>query len=234
MFFVLNKKTLRLLFLFCVIVLSSFFVSASTKIVSSSPADKYCVVLDAGHGGIDCGSVGKSGVFERDLNLSITQKLKKLLSTLNILVVETRKTQDGLYKTFASGFKQKDMKERKKIIDSSNADLVVSIHMNYFKDSSAHGAQVFYKPGCQKSKILAKTTQDLFQKNLYKARKEALKGDFYILTCSEIPGILVECGYLSNNEEEALLITEEYQNKLAYQIFCGIVSFFDIKTIENN
>ncbi len=219
--------------MFCVIILSSFFVCASTKVTSIRPANKYCVVLDAGHGGIDGGSVGESGIFERDLNLSVTQKIKGLLNTLNIDVVETRKTQDGLYGEFAHGFKQKDMKERKKIIDSSNADLVVSIHMNYFKDSSAHGAQVFYKPGCLKSKTLAGTTQNLFQKNLFKARKEPLKGDFFILTCSEKPGILVECGYLSNREEEALLISQEYQNKLAYQIFCGIVSFFDIKTIEN-
>lgn len=234
MLLVINKKILRFIFFFLCVVFSSCLVYFSTTITFSSSLRTYCVVLDAGHGGIDGGSVGSLGVFERDLNLKVTKKIKKLLNTLNIDVVETRKTEQGLYGVFASGFKQKDMKERKKIIENSNADLVVSIHMNFFEDKSACGAQAFYKPKSALSKTLAENMQNLFLKNLENARKSALAGDYYILTCSDKPGVLVECGYLSNPKEEKLLVDETYQNLLAYQIFCGIVQFFDIKVVENN
>lgn len=234
MFFFVNKNVFRGAFLFCLVLVSSFMVYSVTNLVSAVPKSNFCVVLDAGHGGVDGGSQGKSGVYERDINLSVVKKIKSLLNTLNINVMETRKTEEGLYGVFARGFKTKDMKERQKIIQNSNADLVVSIHMNYFKDDSAKGSQVFYKPSSQISQKLAENLQELFIKNLPNARKSALKGDFFILTCSSKPGILVEGGYLSNPDEEKLLITDEYQNLLAYQIFCGIVSFFDIKTTEDN
>ena len=234
MLFFINKNVFRIVFLFCAIVLSSFMVYSVTSFVSAVPQSDFCVVLDAGHGGIDGGSRGDSGIFERDINLCVTKKIKNLLNTLNIKTVETRTTEEGLYGIFARGFKQKDMKERQKIINNSNADLVVSIHMNYFQDKTAKGAQVFYKPHSKISQELATNIQNLFVKKFPEARKSPAVGDFYILTCSSKPGILVEGGYLSNHEEERLLITDEYQNKLAYQIFCGIVSFFDIKTINNN
>ncbi len=234
MLFFINKNMLRVLLLVCLIAISSIMAYSVSSLVSAVPKSQYCVVLDAGHGGIDGGSRGKSGVYERDLNLAVTKKIKKLLNTLGVDVIETRKTEDGLYETFVHGFKQKDMKERRKIIQNSNAQLVVSVHMNYFGDSKARGAQVFYKPNSEISKGLAENMQKLFVNNLVEARKTPSKGDFFILTCTDKPGVLVECGYLSNSEEETLLLSEEYQNKLAYQIFCGIVSFFDIKMTENN
>ena len=234
MFLVVNKKFFRFLFLFCLVILGSFMTFSVTQFVSATPKSSFCVVLDAGHGGIDGGSQGKSGVYERDINLSVAQKVKKLLQTLQVGVVETRTTEEGLYGVFASGFKQKDMKERQKIINNSNADLVVSIHMNYFDDESARGAQVFYKPNSEISKGLAENMQKLFVNNLVNARKAPLKGDYFILTCSDKPGVLIEGGYLSNPEEEMLLVSEDYQNKLAYQIFCGIISFFDIKLDMSN
>ena len=104
--------------------------------------------------------------------------------------------------------------------------------MNYFADETAKGAQVFFKPHSQISKKLAENMQNLFVKNLVDARKTPLSGDYYILTCTSKPGVLIEGGYLSNPEEEGLLITKEYQNRLAYQIFCGIISFFDIKNLN--
>lgn len=234
MFLVLNKKFMRCVLLICIIVFSIFSVHSVSHIVSAFPSSNYCVVLDAGHGGIDGGSKGDLGIFERDLNLSVTKKIKHLLNTLNIDVIQTRTTEEGLYGTFARGFKNKDMKARQQIIQNSNADLVVSIHMNFFQDKKVMGAQVFYKPNSNVSKTLAVNMQNLFVKNLEGAKKSPAKGDFFILTCIQKPGILVECGYLSNSEEEKLLVSKDYQNKLAYQIFCGIVSFFDIKMVENN
>ncbi|MBR1925527.1 MAG: N-acetylmuramoyl-L-alanine amidase [Clostridia bacterium] len=206
----------------------------ATQKVSAVPSKEFCVVIDAGHGGIDGGSVGKLGVFERDLNLKVAKKLEGFLTALNIKVVQTRQTQQGLYSVFASGFKKKDMKERQKIIQNSNADLVVSIHMNFFSDSKSCGAQAFYKQNSPQSKMLASFMQELFIKNLYNARKAPLSGDFYILNCTEKPGVLIECGYLSNEEEEKLLISDEYEQKVAYQIFCGIVKFLGINNSANN
>ena len=234
MFLVINKKVLNIIVLFCMIIVFSGVSYYTTQKVSSVPIQEFCVVLDAGHGGIDGGSVGKLGVFERDLNLKVAQKVEKFLTSLNIKVVQTRRTQDGLYENFVHGFKKEDMKQRQKIIENSNADLVVSIHMNYFSDSSSCGAQAFYKQNSTESKMLANFMQELFIKNLYKARKAPLSGDFYILNCTEKPGVLVECGYLSNEEEEKLLVSEDYQHKVAYQIFCGIVKFFGINNSANN
>ena len=167
-------------------------------------------------------------LFERDINLSISKKVESLLKTLNIEVVQTRTTEDGLYGVFASGFKMRDMKARKAIIEEANPDLVVSIHLNSFTSSTSKGAQVYYKPNSEISKELAEKMQNLFAKNLENSRTECFEGDFYILTCTKKPGILVECGFLSNPEEEQLLITDDYQQKVAYQIFCGIVSYFDL------
>ena len=147
MFIILKRKSIALFFLFCAtILLSGLLYPLSQSTTTSSPASALCVVLDAGHGGIDGGSQGSTGVYERDINLAITNKIETLLNNMGISVVQTRRTQDGLYGVFASGFKMRDMKERKRIIEESGADLVVSIHMNYFSDSSAKGAQIFYKP----------------------------------------------------------------------------------------
>lgn len=229
MFLVFSKKIIASICGFCMLLVVTSTMYQSTQVlVSASPSKGFCVVLDAGHGGIDGGSQGKSGVYERDLNLKIANKLQGLLTSLNANVVQTRTSQEGLYGVFASGFKKKDMQARKKIIEKAQPDLVVSIHMNFFEDSSAKGAQVFFKPNDETSKNLAQNMQNLFQKNLPNARKSAKEGDFYILTCSQIPSVLVECGYLSNIEEEALLLTDDYQNQVAYQIFCGIVGCFNL------
>ena len=230
MFIILKRKSIALFFLFCATILfSGLLYPLSQSTITSSPASALCVVLDAGHGGIDGGSQGSTGVYERDINLAITNKIQTLLNNMGISVVQTRRTQDGLYGVFASGFKMRDMKERKRIIEESGADLVVSIHMNYFSDSSAKGAQIFYKPNDEVSETLATNMQNFFTKNLENARKECKEGDFYILTCTQTPGILIECGYLSNPEEEKLLISDEYQDKLAYQIFCGIVAYYGLE-----
>lgn len=229
MFIVLKKKTLILISLFCVLMVITMGVCYKVQAVSYVPAPNFRVVLDAGHGGIDGGSQGKSGVYERDINLLVTNKIEKLLKTIGIDVVQTRRTEDGLYGTFASGFKMRDMKARKAIIQQAKPDIVVSVHMNFYANSSARGAQVFYKPNSEISKELAMIMQELFVKHLPQARKTPSVGDFYMLTCTNTPGVLVECGYLSNPEEEKLLISNDYQEKVAYQIFCGIVGYFNLK-----
>lgn len=223
------KKCLIYLTVFTILFGANAYISYSIKSISAStPLPRFCVVLDPGHGGIDSGCVGSSGVYERDINLSIAQKLENLLETLGIRVVLTRTNQDGLYGTFASGHKKRDMKAREQIIKKANPNLVVSIHLNSFTNSQAHGAQVFYKLNSDISKELGQELQSIFVEQVEGSRQSSLPGDFYILNCTDSAGILVECGFLSNPTEEAKLITSEYQEKIAYLIMCGIVEYFGL------
>ncbi|MBR4270675.1 MAG: N-acetylmuramoyl-L-alanine amidase [Clostridia bacterium] len=215
-------------FLFSLIFIALFVANYSVATYTYSPLPKFCVVLDAGHGGVDTGAVSKNGTFERDINLQITQKLGYMLTAMGITVIYTRTTQDALFNTFSHGHKLKDMKARTEIIKNANPNLVISIHLNSFTDSSAHGAQVFFKPHDEYSQELSQHIQDIFLKNIEGSRKNSMKGDFYILNYSPSAAILIECGFLSNPEEERLLLSSTYQEKLAYLIMCGIVSYFGL------
>ncbi len=206
------------------------YTCSANFVASTPPANRFCIVLDAGHGGIDSGCIGSTPqICERDINLNIAKAVSNQLKTLNIDVVMTRSNEDGLYGLFASGFKKRDMQERAKIINKANPNLVVSIHLNSFTSPTAKGAQVFYKINSDISLQLAQDLQDIFEQQIPGSRQNAMPGDFFILNCSENPGILVECGFLSNPTEEKLLCTTEYQQRLAYTITCGIVYFFGLK-----
>ncbi len=180
------------------------------------------IVLDAGHGGVDGGVAGSvSGVKESDLNLKTCKVLKTLLEGRGAKVVMTRKDENGLYGTATKGFKLRDMERRREIIVAASPDLVVSIHMNKFSSSYRKGAQVFYQKNDQKSKVFADSIQKTlneFSGNGY----AALSGDFFICRCADVPSVIVECGFLSNPQEEALLNTAEYREKIANEIMRGI------------
>ncbi|MBO4413007.1 MAG: N-acetylmuramoyl-L-alanine amidase [Clostridia bacterium] len=193
---------------------------------ASSPNLKPTIVVDAGHGGMDGGSVGISGSTERVLNLEYAKTLKTYLENYGFNVVMTRTTLDGLYSPDSDNIKKDDMLARKKIIEKSNADLIVSIHMNYFPLESAKGAQVFYNPQSDVSHALADSIQSVFSSNLTLARPNSEVGDYYMLNCTSVPAVIVECGFISNPEEEALLLTEEYRKKVCYNILCGIVKYY--------
>lgn len=190
------------------------------------------IVLDAGHGGVDPGSVGRnSKITEADLNLTITKKIESLLNSSGIDTILTRKDENGLYGIYSKDYKIRDMKARKEIIENSKANLLISIHMNSFIQSKYRGAQVFYDEANPQSSILALCVQNCFKTDLPESDKGTAIGDYYILKCApKIPSILCECGYLSNSEDEQLLITEDYQNTIAYSIYKGIISFLNSKT----
>ena len=193
---------------------------------TSSPPDKMNIVIDAGHGGIDSGCIGKTTkALESDINLSIAKKLGAMLSSLSINIIYTRSNSDGLYGTFASGHKMRDMRAREAIIKKANPNLIISIHLNSYTSAEPKGAQVFYALNSEISKELAQNLQELFAEKIPGSKHESKPGDFYILNCSSAPGILVECGFLSNPEEEAKLIQDSYQEKIAYIIACGIIGY---------
>ena len=215
------------IFLFSFGFLLSFIVKQEAV---ASPY-KLTIVLDAGHGGIDSGSVGSTtNVVESDLNLTYVNKLEKLLKSVGINVVKTRSTLDGLSDPGSKNFKKEDMQKRREIIQNSNAQAVISVHMNKFSLKSENGAQVFYQSGDEVSKVFAETIKDELVKKIDNARQLTIAGDYFICKCDVIPSIIVECGFLSNEKEELLLQDSSYQDKLCYSIFCGIMKYFNITT----
>ncbi|MBO7527343.1 MAG: N-acetylmuramoyl-L-alanine amidase [Clostridia bacterium] len=223
MAFILHKKTILMFLAFFLIF--AIITSCAKIILAGSPKAKYTIVIDAGHGGIDGGSVGKNGSIEAELNLEYAKTLKTMMSDFGFNVVMTRENENGLYSPLAKNKKKDDMKKRKEIIEKSNADFVISIHMNSYT-SYSHGAQVFYGAGDETSKALAQKIQDYFIKNLVSARQEIKVGDYYILNAIKAPSVLVECGFLSNPAEEKLLASDEYKKEVCYNILLGVLSFF--------
>lgn len=223
MFVVKFKKLLLIVLLSVGFLLTVICVPTAVK--ATSPKPSYTVVVDAGHGGADGGVQGvNTGVYERELNLSIAYKVKAELEKAQINVVMTRTTSDGALDTMLTQ-KQEDMEKRKKIIMNASPDCVVSIHQNKYTQQSRRGAQAFFWGDSS----LADVLQSALNENLNKVNTgrtfSALKGDYYILRQTPYPSALVECGFLSNPLDEALLVTDEYQNKVAKVIADSIISF---------
>ncbi|MGN0960731.1 MAG: N-acetylmuramoyl-L-alanine amidase [Christensenellales bacterium] len=227
MFRVFKLKTILIgVGMVVVSVLLSVGIVAITN--DNVPKTTYTIVIDAGHGGRDDGCSGVNGTKESEINLAIAKMLKNDLETLGIKVVLTRCDGNGLYKSDATNYKQSDMEARMKIINNASPDMVISIHQNSYSDSSQCGAQVFYQEDDEVSKDFATSVQSQLISQLDNARQEANKGDYYLLKESKLPAIIVECGYLSNAEEEALLNITDYQNRVAYAIMCGVVKYFNL------
>lgn len=210
-----------------VVVVGSLIINLSVK--ANNGYLPYKIVLDAGHGGRDDGCSGSNGVKESEVNLAITKKVKALLEDYGFRVVLTRKDENGLYEENVDNYKLSDMAKRLEIIEKEKPNFVVSIHQNSYSDSNQKGAQAFYQEGDELGQALAEKMQTQLFAQLPNARENANKGEYYILNESEYPGIIVECGYLTNEEEELLLKTSEYQTKVAYAIVCGVVRFFELQ-----
>lgn len=186
------------------------------------------IVLDAGHGGRDGGSVGVNGTIEKNINLDYTLALKEKLNSAGFRVQLTRKTDDGLYSLTAPNKKLSDMSARFRIIQETNPSLVISIHMNCFSDSSAYGAETYYRANDNSSKYCADLIQSSFCTYLNARNTTSKVGDYYILNCSYYTAILIECGYISNPEEEAKLNTDDYKNKFVDAVYKGLLLYFGI------
>ena len=227
--FVIKRKNIIIVAVLIITAITfiTCFGAISSKTVSDSLSNKIKIVLDAGHGGIDGGVVGVStGVKESELNLKVVKKLEKFLVDAGFFVVLTRSTDAGLYGIATTNLKRKDMEKRREIIRKTSPDLVVSVHMNKYSLASRRGAQVFYKKNDERGKLLAESIQYSFNQMEQSVRIcNALTGDYYILNCSEYPSVIAECGFLSNIEDEALLITKEYQEDVAYSIYKGIAGY---------
>ncbi len=227
-FLTIKRKTVLAVILTMLIIVGGFTTFFTVR-ANASPKPLHTIVIDAGHGGIDGGAVGKtSGIDESHLNLQYAMALKSLCEKFGLGVVMTRSDMNGLYDISAPNKKKSEMAKRKQIIESSNADIVVSLHMNSFPLSSARGAQVYYAIGNDSGKALAESVGASLNQSIDYAKKTAKVGDYYVLNCTNKAGILVECGFLSNAEEEKLLISEDYKIKFCYNLLCGILKFYEM------
>ena len=181
------------------------------------------------HGGNDPGKVGVDQSLEKDINLAISKKLARYLELADVEGVMTRSEDKGLYSETDSRKKSADMKARCSLIDEAEPDLVVSIHQNSYHEENVSGGQVFYYNGSVKGKKLAEILQKRFDYVLgEKNTRQAKANDsYYLLLNVKSPIVIVECGFLSNYEEAALLNTDEYQDRLAWTIHMGIMEYLN-------
>ncbi len=181
------------------------------------------IILDAGHGGLDSGKIGINGQEEKDINLKIALKIKKLLEEQGISVMMTRSADERLSET-----QTEDLKARTEIMNRSNAALAVSIHQNSFRDSSVSGAQVFYYPDSDEGRKAADAIQEELNDMQPDNRKEVKANDtYYILKNTEIPVVIVECGFLSNYTEAEKLADDSYQSVVAGTVVRGILQYIN-------
>lgn len=185
------------------------------------------IAVDAGHGGYDGGAVGRvTGIAEKELNLDVARRVQALLEDEGARVVMTR-TEDAALCDEDPPIRKKlqDMQRRAAIITQAGAQMVLSIHMNEYAGRSQSGPQVFYREDCPAGRLLAGAIQEAMIEGLSpKKKRAALGGDYYILTLG-VPSALVECGFLSNREEERLLSTEEYRQRAAQSIVDGVIAW---------
>ena len=208
--------------LLCVVGVVVYFTAIRPTF---QPKPKYTIVIDAGHGGRDGGAVGSTGVTESELNLAFSLKLKEMCEDYGFKVVLTRKDMNGLYSLFASNKKKSEMQKRQEIIEKAKPDVMVSIHMNSFSASSS-GAQCFYTNGNESGQVLATSVQQALSTEIEHTSATAKVGDFYVLNCTDYPSVLVECGFLSNPDEERKLCDEDYQSNFCRLLLYGILDYF--------
>ena len=186
------------------------------------------ILLDAGHGGKDPGKVSEQGTLEKDINLAITLKVKQLLSQHPVNVILTRDKDTDL-STSDTNHKVSDLENRIKLIREHSPVLAISIHQNSYPDPSVVGAQCFYHKESESGKELARLLQNQIVTSTAQTKIREIKNNesYYILKHSPVTTAIVECGFLSSPKEEALLLSSEYQDRMAFAIHLGILQFLN-------
>lgn len=198
------------------------------------PLSGKVIILDPGHGGPDGGAV-VDGVVEKDIALSISKMIRDYLQEQGALVLLTREEDEDLAGD-VDGYrarKRADLKKRLELINESQADLFLSIHLNAFPSSSSRGAQTFYTLRYKENKWAATFIQDELKDNLENTKRVAKPIDYvYVLKHAKKPGVLVEVGFLSNSQERQELTQRSYQDKIAASVYKGIMRYFTEEPIE--
>lgn len=233
----MKVKTIYLMILavilitFCLVMYSAFSnITARTD--SDSLEQQPMIVIDAGHGGED-GGAEVDGVLEKDINLSIAGKLSEILRLCGCRVTEIRDEDISVYDSDAQTLREKkvsDLKRRVEIANESDNNILVSIHQNKFDNSAYSGAQLFYSSNHDDSRVLAESIRGAITSLLQKDNTRELKpasSDIYLLDHAEVPAVIVECGFLSNQEERSKLMDDDYQNEMAYAVAMGVLEYIN-------
>ena len=221
-----------------IIILATIFINISRTAetidaTGKEQVEKIKILIDPGHGGVDQGASGDMEIGEAPINLAISKKLMSFLEGSGFQVEMTRYGEGGLYSELTDTIRAKkneDLKNRVELINNSDADLSVSIHLNSFPEKKYYGAHVFYQKSNESTtKMAADIIQDSMKNILNKNNKRVpqIKKDIKIMDDTTVPVILIECGFLSNNEEEKKLISDDYQEKTAWAIYSGILRYFN-------
>lgn len=234
----LNKRSIKLTaaMLGCIGLLAVCARMTDNVVPASAAADERpVIVLDAGHGGLDSGAVGKNGVLEKDVNLSVTKHLREMLELSGFNVVMTREEDISIYDAGVEGIRNQklsDMDNRLKIVQSYPDSLFLCIHQNNYTDPKYFGGQMFYNNNNPNNRTLAQIMQNRFALlQDGNDREIKLSGDeLFLLKSNKNPSLMIECGFLSNPEEEAKLGTTEYQQQVAFTIYCGVLEYLDATT----
>lgn len=231
----LNKKSVKLTLsmIGCFALLAVCARLTERALPTNAPAaEKPVVVLDAGHGGLDSGAVGKNGTLEKDVNLSIVKSLRDMLEMSGFEVVLTRDEDISIYDAGVEGIRNQklsDMDNRLEIIQSYPDSIFLCIHQNNFTDPKYFGGQMFYNNNNPDNRTLARIMQNKFAElQEGNDREIKLSGDeLFLLKSNPNPSLMIECGFLSNPDEEALLSSWEYQQKVAFTIYSGLLEFIE-------
>ncbi len=207
------------------------YVSLNNVINTVSATDEITVIIDAGHGGIDGGTSAKDGTVEKEINLSIALKLRDILQSMGIKTVMTRTDDRSIHDEGVTSIRSQkisDIKNRLNIIQTTPNAIFVSIHQNHYENSKYNGTQVFYSKNNPESKAFAEIIRINIINNLQKDNKREIKQtgkEIYLLYHSLVPSIMVECGFLSNEEDTKLLKDENYQQEFAFFTALGISEY---------
>lgn len=205
------------------VVLCLFVFSIQIISAQSLPLQDTIIMVDAGHGGRDSGTY-YGDILEKDINLEIAKELEKELTKYGTIVYMTRKRDVDLSSIYDSAKKRGDLYRRLLLIKEKKCDLYISIHINWYDDNTLRGAEVLYNSINKENKVLAQSIMNRFKKEL-DSNRNIKTTDLYMYRNTTTPGVLVECGYLSNPTERKLLQKEEYQKRLAKTIIKGIIDF---------
>ena len=219
------KKEQILVYVYLVVIIAGVAYSSNNRSVTTfMPLSQKVILIDAGHGGWDPGKVGDGNILEKDLNLAISDKLRAYLEQGGSYVLMTRGEDAAL-----NSKKNADLRERAELANNLEADVLISIHQNSFPQQEVKGAQVFYYNESEESLKLASSIQKEIKNFVLPNNKfiEKANTNYYLLKHTDIPSVIVECGFLSNVEELQSLTQEDYQEKIAWAIYIGIMNYFN-------
>ncbi|MCX7921064.1 MAG: N-acetylmuramoyl-L-alanine amidase [Clostridia bacterium] len=231
-----NIALILMIFLLSIILYNLNIGRDEAAAVTNTQDGQKTVILDPGHGGEDPGAVSDySGLKEKDVNLNIALLVKGMLESENYKVIMTREEDVLQYEPDTRGIIQKrkqDLLKRKKLMDEAGANIVVSVHLNKFPQTQYFGAQTFFPPNSPESQKLAMSIQKAIRQSVDPENKREAnlkKEPIIILKDCKTTTAIVECGFLSNPDEEKKLVTKEYQEKVAIAIKDGIKQYFEKK-----